>query len=107
METEGGLFVTTTVSVIVKLMVDQASPLFPYAPFAVIPAMSTLTVPLPADGAVQSKDQARLAAFEWVIDLPLTLTEELPPVANVPLSTSTLNPPYVPDTLLETDSWIE
>ena len=88
-------------------MVDQASPPFPYAPFAVIPAMSTLAVPLPADGAVQSKDQARLTAFEWVMDLPLTLTEELPPVANVPLSTSTLNPPYVPDTLLETDSWME
>ena len=87
-------------------MVDQASPLFPY-PFAVMPAMSTLTVPLPADGAVQSKDQARLAAFECVMDLPLTLTEELPPVENVPLSTSTLNPPYVPDMLLETDSWME
>ena len=91
----------------VKLMVDQASPLFPYAPFADIAAISTFTVPLPADGAVQSKDQARLTAFECVMDLPLTLTEELPPVANVPLSTSTLNPPCVPDVPPDTESWME
>ena len=61
--TVGGLFVATTVSVIVRLVVDQESPLFPLPPFAAIPAISTTTDPLPAEGAVQSNVHARFALF--------------------------------------------
>ena len=100
------MLVSTTVSVIVSVVVDQASPLFPLAPFAVKPAMSTLTVPLPAEGAVQSNVHVRLPLFECVMDVPLTLTDELPPVDKEPLSTSTLNPPLELEVLLETESWI-
>ena len=59
----GGLLVATTVSVMVRLIVVQASPPVP-PPFAVRPAMPTATVPLPEVGAVQSKFHARLALFE-------------------------------------------
>jgi hypothetical protein len=44
-------------------VVDQASPLVPLTPFAVIPAIPTFTVPLPEEGAVQSKLHARFALF--------------------------------------------
>ena len=102
----GGVLVSTTVSVIVSDDVDQASPLFPFRPFAVKPAMLTVTVPLPAEGAIQSNVHERLPLFECVMDVPLTLTDELPPVDKEPLSTSTLKPPLELEMLLETESWI-
>ena len=88
----------------VKVAVVQASPLFPLAPFAVIPAILTLTVPLPDDGLIQSNDHARLALLACVIDLPLTFTPEFPAVDSEPLSTTTLKPPCEPDTPPDTET---
>ena len=99
----GGLFDTTTVSVMLADVVVQASPLVPLTPLAVIPAIPAVTVPLPEAGAVQSKLHARFALFVCVTDLPLTLTPELPPVESEPLETSTLKPPCVPDTPPDTE----
>ena len=48
-----------------EMLVERhASPLVPLAPFAVIPAIPTDTVPLPEGGAVQSKFHTRFALFE-------------------------------------------
>ena len=60
LDAEGGLLDTTTVSVMLTDVVVQASPLVP-PPLAVIPAMPAVTVPLPEEGAVQSKLHARFA----------------------------------------------
>ena len=104
LDTLGGLFETTTVSVMVTEVVDQASPLVPLTPLAVIPAIPAVTVPLPEEGAVQSKLHARFALLVCVTDLPLTLTPELPPVESDPLETSTLKPPCVPVTPPDTET---
>ena len=103
LDAEGGLLDTTTVSVMLTDVVVQASPLVP-PPLAVIPAMPAVTVPLPEEGAVQSKLHARFALLVCVTDLPLTLTPEFPPVERDPWDTSTLNPPCVPDTPPDTDT---
>ena len=100
----GGLLDTTTVSVILTDVVVQASPPVPLTPFAVIPAIPAVTVPLPEDGAVQSKLHARFTLFVCVTDLPLTLTPEFPPVESDPWDTSTLKPPCVPDTPPDTET---
>ena len=99
----GGLFETTTVSVILTDIVVQASPPVP-PPLAVSPAIPAVTVPLPEVGAVQSKLHARFALLVCVTDLPLTLTPELSPVESDPLDTSTLKPPCVPDTPPDTET---
>ena len=76
-------------------------------PFAAKTAMSTLVVPLPVVGAVQSKDHERYEFVVCVADWPAlsTLTDMMPVpgVESVPLSTTTLNPPLLPETPPDTE----
>ena len=86
------------------------SPLLALLPFAVRTAISTLVVPVPVEGAVQSNDQERYELVVWVADWPelSTLTDMIPVpgVESVPLSTTTLNPPLLPETPPEAEIWI-
>ena len=88
----------------------QPSPVWALLPFAVKTAMSTFVVPLPAEGAVQSNDHERYELVVCVADWPelsiLTDMTPTPGTDNVPLSTTTLNPPLLPETPPETEIWM-
>ena len=79
-------------------------------PFAVRTAISTLVVPLPVDGAVQSNDHERYELVVCVADWPdasiLTDMMPTPGMESVPLSTTTLKPPLFPETPPVTEIWM-
>ena len=108
-EAVGAVFAGPASGIVIEEVV-QASPELPLAPLAVMPAMSTLTLPLPVVGAVQSKDHERYELVVCVADRPAlsTLTAMIPTpgAERIPLSTTTLNPPLLPDTPPETEIWM-
>ena len=94
----------------VSEVVVHASPEDALLPFAVRTPISMSTTPLPAVGAVQSNDQERYELVVWVAESPAVsiLTDMIPAPGSerTPLSTTTLNPPLLPETPPVEEIWM-